>query len=70
MLQSGYGARRGPILTMTPNHRQLILRRRLTILCAVIALALISGLVGSLTHPANPISSRPATGPFSYFPSQ
>ncbi|HEY2356952.1 MAG TPA: hypothetical protein VGH86_05845 [Phenylobacterium sp.] len=68
MIQSGYNARRGPILTMTPNHRQLIWRRRLVILGAVLALALASGLVGSLrqTVPVPP----PATNPFSYFPSQ
>ena len=69
MIQSGYNARRGPILTMTPNHRQLIWRRRLVILGAVLALALASGLVGSLRR-ASPASSPPAANPFSYFPSQ
>lgn len=69
MIQSGYNARRGPILTMTPNHRQLIWRRRLVILGAFLALALASGLVGSLKR-AGPASPAPTTNPFSYFPSQ
>jgi len=33
-------------------------------------LALASGVVGSLMHPASSLSSRPATGPFSYIPSE
>jgi hypothetical protein len=68
-MQSGYAARRGPILMKTPSHRQQAVRRRLAAICGILALALASGLVGSLIHPAHVLSSRPATGPFSYFPS-
>jgi hypothetical protein len=68
-MQSGYASRRGPILTKTPTHREEAVRRRLAIVCAILALALASGVVGSLIHPAHVVSSRPETGPFSYFPS-
>ncbi|HEV7384750.1 MAG TPA: hypothetical protein VGN89_07710 [Phenylobacterium sp.] len=68
-MQSGFAARRGPLLMKTPTHRQQSMRRWLAAICGVLALALVSGLVGSLIHPAHVVSSRPATGPFSYFPS-
>ncbi|MFI4965567.1 MAG: hypothetical protein ACHP9T_09390 [Caulobacterales bacterium] len=54
----------------TPSYRQQAVRRRLTVVCVVLGLALASGLVGSLIHPVSAPSSRPATGPFSYLPSQ
>jgi hypothetical protein len=69
-MQSGFAARRGPTLMKTPNHRQQAVRRRLAVVCAVLGLALASGLIGSMIHPAHQVSSRPATGPFSYFPSE
>jgi hypothetical protein len=53
----------------TPTHRQQTVRRWLAAICGILALALASGLIGSLIHPAHVVSSRPATGPFSYFPS-
>jgi len=53
----------------TPSWRQQAGRRRLAVACAILALALVSGLIGSLVHPVHALSSRPATGPFSYFPS-
>jgi hypothetical protein len=68
-MQSGFTARRGPILTKTPTHRQQAVRRRLAVVCAILALALVSGLIGSLIHPAHVVSRQPETGPFSYFPS-
>lgn len=54
------------MLLKTPNHRQQATRRRAIVVCGVLALALISGVVGSLTHPA--AGPHAATGPFSYFP--
>ncbi len=69
-MQSGYGARRGSILMKTPSHRQQSVRRRLAVICGILALALASGVIGSLIRPAVQLSSRPATGPFSYFPSE
>jgi hypothetical protein len=68
-MQTGFTARRGSILLKTPTHRQQAVRRRLAAICAILALALVSGLIGSLIHPTHVVSSRPATGPFSYFPS-
>ena len=64
----GYAIGRGPMLMKTPSHRQQAGRRRLAVLCTVLALALASGLVGSLTHPA--AGPHSGTGPFSYFPSE
>jgi hypothetical protein len=69
-MPSGHAAVRGSTLMKTPNWRQQAGRRRLAVLCAVIGLAIVSGVVGSLTHPIHAPSSRTATGPFSYFPSQ
>jgi len=69
-MQSSFSDRHGPALLKTPTHREQAQRRRLAVLCAVAGLALASGVVGSLIHPASQVSSRPATGPFSYFPSQ
>jgi hypothetical protein len=68
-MQTGFAARRGPILMKTPTHRQQTVRRRLAAICGILALALASGVIGSLIHPTHVVSSRPATGPFSYFPS-
>jgi hypothetical protein len=69
-MQSDFLERRSALLVRTPSHRQVAARRWLAALCAVAGLALVSGVVGSLIHPTNHLSSRPATGPFSYFPSQ
>lgn len=62
--------RHGPALLRTPSYREQASRRWLTVLCAAAGLALVSGVAGSLIHPTATTSSRPATGPFSYFPSQ
>jgi len=69
-MQSGFFDRHGPTLLKTPSHREKASRRLFAVLCAVAGLALVSGVVGSLIHPPSHLSSRPATGPFSYFPSQ
>ncbi|HZZ33360.1 MAG TPA: hypothetical protein VFE10_15360 [Phenylobacterium sp.] len=61
---------RGPLLIKTPNWRQQAGRRRLAVVLAVLALALASGLIGTLIRPVHAVSSRPATGPFSYIPSE
>jgi hypothetical protein len=70
MMRSSYAIGHASILMKTPNYRRQAERRRLTVVCAILALALASGLVGSLIHPAATLSSRPATGPFSYIPSE
>ena len=49
----------------TPSLPQLAARRRLMVVCAILGLALTSGLIGSLTAGSSP-NLAPATGPFSY----
>ena len=60
-------ATRGPALARTPSYRQQAQRRRLLVICAIIGLALASGLIGSLIQPAR---GPTATSPFSYLPAQ
>jgi ferric-dicitrate binding protein FerR (iron transport regulator) len=69
-MRSSYAIPRGAVLLKTPNARQQAGRRRAAVACAILALALASGLLGALVHPNPSLSSRPATGPFSYFPSE
>jgi len=69
-MRSSFATGRASILMKSPSHRQQASRRRLAIICAVVGLALASGVVGSLIHPAGHLSSRPVTGPFSYIPSE
>jgi len=62
---------RGPALRRTPSYRQQAQRRRLLVVCAILALALVSGAIGSLVRPAGPSPAvANAPGPFSYFPGQ
>jgi hypothetical protein len=68
-MPSGHALGRGGILLKTPSWRRQAGRRRLAIAGAIIGLALASGAIGVLIHPVHAVSSRPATGPFSYFPS-
>jgi hypothetical protein len=70
-MRSGLGTRHGLALTKTPNSRQQATRRRLMAVCAILGLALASGLIGSLTAPKGEVlANAAATGPFSYFPHQ
>ena len=70
-MPTSFAAKSGLSLTRTPNHRQQAIRRRLALACAVVALALASGVIGSLVRPASEaLPNHPATGPFSYFPAQ
>ena len=62
-MRSSYAFGRGSLLLKTPSHRQQAQRRRLAVLCAILGLALASGVVGSMVRPAHSLSSRPATGP-------
>jgi hypothetical protein len=68
-MRSSFAAR-GGLLLKSPNHRQQATRRRLMVVCAILALAIASGLIGSLTHPTEDLFAKPTTGPFSYFPTQ
>ena len=70
-MPSSFVVKTGPSLTRTPNHRQQAGRRRLALLCGLVALAIASGVIGSIVRPAQaPLPAHPATGPFSYFPAQ
>jgi nitrous oxide reductase len=60
----------GLLLIKSPNHRQQAQRRRLLAACAVVGLALASGLAGVLTASPPEAVGRLTTGPFSYFPSE
>ena len=68
-MRSQFASRGGFVLIKSPSHRQVATRRRLMVICGVLALALASGVIGSMTHA--PVATGQAhTGPFSYFPSQ
>jgi hypothetical protein len=72
-MRTSFATGRGAALLKTPSHRQRTERRRLTVLCAILAVALASGVAGSLIHPQSaPTAPTAATAasPFSYFPSQ
>lgn len=61
----------GRTLARSPNHRQQAGRRRLAVLCAIVALAIASGVIGSLVRPGErPPANQVAMGPFSYIPAQ
>jgi hypothetical protein len=70
-MPSSFTAKTGLSLSRTPSHRQQASHRRLGLLCAVAALAIASGVIGSLTQPhSKPVPVAEASGPFSYFPAQ
>jgi len=67
-MRSSFATHRGLTLMKTPNFRQQAGRRRLAVACAMVGLALVSGLIGTLSHKPIDIPAKPSTGPFSYFP--
>jgi hypothetical protein len=72
-MRSSFTSYSGLSLARTPSWRQQAMRRRLMLICAILALALASGVIGSLTAPRGDIASRSDAsrsdvGPFSYFP--
>jgi len=70
-MRSSFASRVGLRLAKTPSHREQVARRRLTVIGAVLALALVSGLIGALTASGDAaVPTAPQTGPFSYFPSE
>jgi hypothetical protein len=69
-MRSSFASHRGLTLAKSPNARQQAGRRRLVVVGAVFGLALISGLIGVLTHSPSEVFTKATTGPFSYFPSQ
>lgn len=71
-MRSSFAVRVGLLqLAKTPNYRQRAARRRTVAVCAMLALALASGVIGILATPSRePTAEPPSTGPFSYFPSE
>jgi hypothetical protein len=69
-MRSSYAPVRGALLQKTPNARHQAGQRRLAVVCAILGLALASGLIGSMIDTDQGLSRRPATGPFSYIPSE
>ena len=68
-MKSSFAAQTGLKLARTPSERELAIRRRLVALCAILGLAIVSGVLGVFTIPPGPIEPPVRTGPFSYFPS-
>ncbi|HEX2801440.1 MAG TPA: hypothetical protein VHN73_05210 [Phenylobacterium sp.] len=54
----------------TPNHRQRSGRRLVLLVCAMLAVAITTGVIGFLAGPSSAPHAKAATGPFSYFPFQ
>jgi len=69
-MRSSFAPRGGFSLTKTPNHREQAGRRRMAVVCTVLAMAVASGVIGSMTHSRGEVSGKAHTGPFSYFPSE
>jgi hypothetical protein len=69
-VRNQFTSRDGFVLIKTPSARQQQQRRKLAVICGILALALASGLIGSLTSPNAAIVGQATTGPFSYFPSE
>ncbi len=58
------------VLVKSPSVRQQARRRRALTAAGVLALAIVSGVIGALAHPHSEALGKPHTGPFSYFPSE
>jgi hypothetical protein len=69
-MHSSFASRSGFVLVRTPSYRQQQRRRRAAAICAVLGLALASGLIGALGGAGHDPHARSPTGPFSYFPSE
>ncbi|HEY8615749.1 hypothetical protein [Phenylobacterium sp.] len=70
-MRNSFASRGGFILTKTPSYRQQVARRRFFVAAAVMGLAMVSGVIGSLTaRPQAFDPGRPYFGPSSYFPSE
>jgi hypothetical protein len=67
-MRSSFASHRGLTLMKSPNSRQEASRRRLAVACAMVGLALVSGVIGTLTHKPSDVPAKTSTGPFSYFP--
>ena len=69
-MRDAFATRPGGVLIKSPNARHQAARRRLIVVCGVLALALASGVIGVMSHDRSEPLRQPQTGPFSYLPSQ
>ena len=69
-MRSSFATHRGLTLMKTPSVREQAGRRRLTVLCAMLGLALAAGVLGTLTHAPDDSSLKGVASPLSYFPTQ
>ncbi len=69
-MRSHFASPRGLTLMKTPSARQEASRRRWAVACAMVGLALASGLIGTLSHRPSEVVAKASTGPFSYFPTE
>jgi hypothetical protein len=68
-MREGFAFRSSPVLVKSPNARHQAARRRGIAVAGVLLLAVVSGVIGALSHgPGRPLH-EPQTGPFSYLPS-
>jgi hypothetical protein len=67
-MRSNFASHRGLTLLKSPNAREVASRRRLAVACAMVGLALVSGVIGTLTHAPRDTFAKASTGPFSYIP--
>lgn len=69
-MRESYAPRGRLVLIKSPNVRQQAARRRALTAAGVLALAVLSGVIGAMARPHGEPLGRPHTGPFSYFPSE
>jgi hypothetical protein len=69
-MRSSFIVGAGAPLAKTPSPRQQAAKRRWMVLGGVVALAVVSGAIGSLTAGRSDSHGSVETGPFSYFPYQ
>ena len=54
------------VLVKSPNYRHQALRRRIAAVCGVLVIALVSSIIGVLSHRHEAPLGEPQTRPFSY----
>lgn len=70
MLRSSRAATFGSaILFQAPSRRERLARRKIAVVSAVVGLAILSSLLGALSHPRDTTGAVTPAGPASYFPS-
>jgi hypothetical protein len=65
-MREEFAPRSHHVLVKSPNYRQQAFRRRLAAAGGVLAIALVSAVIGVLSHQHGETVGEPRTGPFSY----